>query len=128
MVPGPAREDKARRRVRGPRAGAAYLFNGNRPARLYGAVTTGSEWKLVSFEAEWKLVQVDRDSYFETELPRLLGAPRYIVETTLAALGSVRSLARGRRSAWPTGGGAGWPREASRVRFCGLDGVPAIVV
>lgn len=66
---------------------AAYLLNGDRPPQLHGAVTTGTEWKFLRFDAEEKLVRVDRDRCFEVELPRLLGALHHIVETTLAVLG-----------------------------------------
>jgi hypothetical protein len=75
-----------------PRCGAelyaAYLMNGGKPSRMYGCVTTGTDWKLLYFDASRKHIHVDRETYFVAELPRLLGVLRNVVETTLAALGA----------------------------------------
>jgi hypothetical protein len=67
---------------------AAHLVNGGKPSRLYGCVTTGTDWKLLYFDASGKRVHVDRETYFVAELPRLLGVLRNVIETTLAALGA----------------------------------------
>ncbi|MEB3355168.1 MAG: hypothetical protein VKK04_00370 [Synechococcales bacterium] len=53
---------------------AAQLFNqqeGNAAGKIYGAVTTGTNWKFLILED--KTVSVDRVEYFINQLDRILG-------------------------------------------------------
>lgn len=53
---------------------AARLFNeraGTPANAVYGAVTTGSEWKFLALSGD--VAWVDRDEYYVSELPRILG-------------------------------------------------------
>lgn len=65
---------------------AAFLLNGNRPDRLYGCVTTGTDWQFLVLEGQKKTVCVDVDLYLLGELSRLLGVFCHIIDTTLTAL------------------------------------------
>jgi hypothetical protein len=56
------------------------------PARLYGCVTIGTDWRFLSFEGETKQVVLDPSTYFINDLTRLLGVFRYILDVSLAAL------------------------------------------
>jgi hypothetical protein len=65
---------------------AAYLLDKGALERVYGCVTTGGDWKFLYFEGAEKKVVMDRDIYYITELPRLLGVFRRIVDVSLAAI------------------------------------------
>jgi hypothetical protein len=65
---------------------ASYLVNGNRPATLYGCVTTGHDWQFVRFDAERKKAHVDTRVYSVAEPGKLLGVLCYIVDAALAQL------------------------------------------
>jgi hypothetical protein len=65
---------------------ASYLLDKGVPRRLYGCVTTGTDWKFLRLDGGDKQVVVDREIYLVIEVPRLLGVFRYIVDVSLAAL------------------------------------------
>jgi hypothetical protein len=65
---------------------AAYLLDKGGLRRVYGCVTTGGDWKFLYFDGNEKRVVVDRNIYYITELPRLLGVFRRIVDVSLAAI------------------------------------------
>jgi hypothetical protein len=65
---------------------ASYLLDKGVPARLYGCVTTGTDWKFLYLDGGDKQVVVDREVYFINEVPRILGMLRRIVDLSLAAL------------------------------------------
>jgi hypothetical protein len=65
---------------------ASYLLDKGVPRRLYGCVTTGSDWKFLCLDGGDKQVVVDRELYFIIEVPRLLGVFRRMVDLSLAAL------------------------------------------
>ncbi len=65
---------------------AAYLLNQGRLSQVFGCVTTGTDWRFLSFHGETKRVVLDSDLYFIVEPARLLGVLCYMVDTCLAAL------------------------------------------
>ncbi|MFO0760116.1 MAG: hypothetical protein U0359_26780 [Byssovorax sp.] len=65
---------------------AAYLLDKGALRRVYGCVTTGGDWKFLYVDGDDKRIVVDRSTYYITELSRLLGVFRRIVDTSLAAL------------------------------------------
>lgn len=69
---------------------AAFLLNGSRPARLYGCVTTGTDWQFLVVEGHQKTACVDVDLYLLSDLSKLLGVFCHIIDVTLAALESPR--------------------------------------
>jgi hypothetical protein len=77
---------------------AAYLLNHERPEQLYGCVTTGFDWHFIRFEGAEKVAYVDTEIYLLSDLARLLGVFRHIVDATLAALGSAGDRAHPAKS------------------------------
>ena len=65
---------------------ASYLLDKGVPGRLYGCVTTGTDWRFLRLDGVDKQIVVDRVLYLVTEVPRLLGVFRRIVDVSLAAL------------------------------------------
>jgi hypothetical protein len=65
---------------------AAYLLDKGVPRRLYGCVTTGTDWRFLSFDGHTKQVVVDPTTHLISQLPELLGIFRYIIDGSLAAL------------------------------------------
>jgi hypothetical protein len=63
-----------------------YLEVKGVPSRLYGCVTTGTDWRFLSFDGDAKQVVLDRTTYLISQLPRLLGIFQYIIDGSLAAL------------------------------------------
>jgi hypothetical protein len=60
--------------------GGAQIFNeraGNSIATIYGAVTTGTNWRFLKLEG--KAVTLDRDEEFWNPIERLLGILKNIV-------------------------------------------------
>jgi len=65
---------------------ASYLLDQGVPKRLYGCVTVGTEWHFLYLDGEAKQVGLDREAHLITDLPRLLGIFRHIIDVSLAAL------------------------------------------
>jgi hypothetical protein len=67
---------------------AAYLLHkgvSRAPRRVYGCVTTGTDWKFLYFDRDAAEIVVDRSIYFLNDLPCLLGVFRGIIDVSLAA-------------------------------------------
>jgi hypothetical protein len=65
---------------------ASFLLNGERPAHLYGCVTTGREWQFLRLDAVEKRATIEFSPYLINDLPALLGVLFLIVDSSLAAL------------------------------------------
>ena len=66
---------------------ASCLLDKRVPSRLYGCVTIGTDWRFLSFDGDLKQVVLDPTTYLISQLPRLLGIFRYILDVSLAAIG-----------------------------------------
>jgi hypothetical protein len=49
-------------------------------------VTIGTDWRFLSFDGDTKQVVVDPTTHLVSDLPRLLGIFRYIIDSSLAAI------------------------------------------
>ncbi|MEZ5672906.1 MAG: hypothetical protein R3E08_11230 [Thiotrichaceae bacterium] len=62
---------------------AAQLFNSRENKQLpaiYGAVTTGDEWKFLRLHGE--VVLIDKDSYYINEIAKIVGILTHLIQST----------------------------------------------
>jgi hypothetical protein len=68
---------------------AAYLFNqqeGTSADMIYGAVTTGTDWKFLKLDKQ--MVYIDRDDYYIKEIDQILGILASTLQPEPALTGS----------------------------------------